>query len=81
LNFERGEEYILEQSISLDMINVVLLQFKSLSCPGPDMVTELEIIPVQASAPVVEIGAQLQQNCKLEIYIESKDFITQSFFE
>ena len=61
--------------------NVVLYKFQYKNCPGPAMKTEMEIIPVQATSPVVEVGAQLETECVLEIFIESKDLFTQSFFE
>lgn len=75
-----GEEVVLNEIVGLDMINVVLLRFDYKNCSGPEMKTEMEIIPVKNTSPVVEIGAQLE-NCTLEIFIENKDLMSNSFFE
>ena len=75
-----GEEVVLNEIVGLDMINVVLLRFEYKNCPGLAMKTEMEIIPVKNTSPVVEIGAQLE-NCTLEIFIENKDLMSNSFFE
>lgn len=75
-----GEEVVLKDIIALDMIKVMLFKFDYKNCPGPDMKTDMEIIPVKNTAPVVEVGAQLEK-CSLEIFIESKDLMSTSFFE
>ncbi len=81
LDFTKGEEFVLREISPLDMINVILYHFDYKNCPGPAMQTEMEIIPVQATSPVVEIGAQLEEKCDLLIFIESKDLMTSSLFE
>jgi len=80
VDFLAGEEVVLKEIIALDMIKVMLFKFDYKSCPGPDMKTDMEIIPVKNTAPVVEVGAQLEK-CSLEIFIESKDLMSTSFFE
>lgn len=64
--------------IPLDMISVLIYQFKLPNCPGNDFETQMEIIPVQGTSPLVEIGAQVGSNCLLEIFIETKDIYTSS---
>ena len=64
--------------IPLDMISVMLYLFKLPKCPGNDFETQMEIIPVQGTSPLVEIGAQVASNCQLEIYIETKDIYSSS---
>ena len=76
----KGSEFFVKDIIGLEMVNVVLFQLEYKKCPGPDMATEMEIIPVNNTSPVVEIGAQLE-NCTLEIFIESRDLMSPSFFE
>jgi hypothetical protein len=76
-----GEEFILKDVIGLDMIHVSLFQFQYLNCPGPSLKTDMEIIPVKNTTPVVEVGAQLEENCKFEVFIENKDLMTHSLFE
>jgi hypothetical protein len=80
MEFTAGDEVVLSEIIGLDTINVVLFKFNYKKCPGPEMKTEMEIIPVKNTSPVVEVGAQLE-NCSLEIFIETKDLMTASFFE
>ncbi len=80
VDFLEGEEVVLKDIIALDMIKVMLFKFDYKNCPGPDMKTDMEIIPVKNTAPVVEVGAQLEK-CSLEIFIESKDLMSTSFFE
>ena len=81
LDILQGQRFVLNDIIGLDAVNVVMFKFDYLNCPGPQMVTDMEIIPVKNTSPVVEIGAQLTENCKLEIFIETKDLMTTSFFE
>ena len=76
----KGQKFVIKDIIGLDMINVVLYQLEYKNCPGPQMKTGMEIIPVNNTSPVVEIGAQLEK-CTLEIFIETKDLMTPSFFE
>ena len=80
MEFTVGDEAVLSEIIGLDTINVVLFKFNYINCPGPEMKTDMEIIPVKNTSPVVEIGAQLE-NCTLEIFIENKDLMSNSFFE
>ena len=80
MEFTAGDEAVLSEIIGLDTINVVLFKFDYKKCPGPDMGTEMEIIPVKNTSPMVEVGAQLE-NCSLEIFIETKDLMSASFFE
>jgi hypothetical protein len=81
LDFLPGDQFTLKEITGLDMINVVLFHFDYHNCPGPQMSAEMEIIPVQGTGPVVEIGAQLEPKCELQIFIESKDLMTKSMFQ
>ncbi len=77
-NIPSGTAVNLYDMLPLDMINVVLYQFKLPKCPVNDFETEMEIIPVQETSPLVEIGAQVASNCLLEIFIETKDIYSSS---
>ncbi len=81
LEITKGEEVELKEAISLSPVNVVLYVFNYKNCPGPAMKTDMEIIPVQGTSPVVEIGAQLEEQCELNVYIETKDLMSKSIFE
>lgn len=80
LDLSEGDEFVLKDVIGLDMINVSLYQFEYKNCPGPELKTDMEIIPVKDTTPVIEVGAQVDK-CVLEIFIENKDVLTNSFFE
>lgn len=81
LEITAQETFILKEVIGLDMINVSLYRLQYKNCPGTAMKTEMEIIPVKNTSPVVEVGAQLEENCMLEIFIENRDLMTDSLFE
>ncbi|HXH73734.1 MAG TPA: hypothetical protein VNJ08_02125 [Bacteriovoracaceae bacterium] len=81
MDFTKGEVVLLKEQLPLSGFNVMLYIFKYIPCPGQDMQTDLEIIPVQGTSPVIEIGTQLEKGCELNVYIEVKDLFTKSFFE
>lgn len=80
VDFMAGEQVVLREVIGLDMIRVVLYKFDYKNCPGLEMKTDMEIIPVKNTSPMVEVGAQLEK-CSLEVFIENKDLMTTSLFE
>ncbi len=81
LEISRGDKVALKETVALTAVSVMLYIFDYKNCPGPAMTTEMEIIPVQGTSPVVEIGAQLEEKCELHIYIENKDLMSNSLFE
>ncbi len=81
LDIMEGEKFILNDIIGLDSINVVLFELEYKNCPGQAMKTDMEIIAVKNTSPVVEVGAQLEENCKFQVFIENKDMMSESFFE
>lgn len=81
LDVMAGEKLFLKEIAHLPMISVSLFIFDYKNCPGPQMLTEMEIIPVQETRPLVEVGIQLEANCSLEIYIETKDLMSPSFLQ
>lgn len=81
LDISRGDKVQLKETVALSAINVMLYIFDYKNCPGQAMTTDMEIIPVQETSPVVEIGAQLEEKCELNIYIETKDLMSNSLFE
>ena len=44
------------------------------------MATDMIIIPVENSSPLVEVGAEVSK-CELVIYMETKDYYNKSLFE
>lgn len=83
LDFIKGEEVTLNEIVPLAIpggFNMVLYVFDYKNCPGMEMETDLEIVPVQGTSPVVKAGAILEK-CELSVYIELKDYYSQSLFE
>lgn len=81
LEIRKGQKLFLKEVMPLGSVPVLAYIFDYKNCPGTAMTTEMEIIPVTGTKPVVEIGAQLDENCELTIYLETKDMISKSFFE
>ncbi len=81
LDISKGDTAQLTKSVGLPSIGIMLYIFDYKNCPGIAMTTEMEIIPVQETSPMIEIGAQLEENCELHIYIENKDLMSKSLFE
>jgi hypothetical protein len=81
LDIVTGDKVYLKEIAALSQINVMLYIFDYKNCPGKGMKTDMEIIPVNGTTPMVEIGAQLELNCILKVYIESRDLMSKSIFE
>ncbi len=82
LDFSKGQVLPLREVIPLSIPGALLLLyiFDYPSCPGPELSTDMEIIPVSGSNPLVEVGAQVEE-CALSMYIEMKDQRSKSLFE
>ncbi len=80
LEVVKGEKFVLKEIIGIGM-GLGLFNFEYKSCPGPEMETEVEVYPVYGTSPLVEIGAMVAVNCEFWVYVELKDFWTQSLFE
>lgn len=76
----RGQRVTLKEIVPLSSAPVALYVFDYKNCPGPALSTIMEIITVERTRPVVEIGAQLD-NCELNIYVETKDLGARALFE
>ena len=83
MSFMKGEGVYLKAVEPLAIpggFNMFLYIFDYKNCPGPQMETELEIVEVENTSPVVKAGAQLEK-CELNVYIEMKDYYKESFFK
>lgn len=80
LEFTKGEKLVFKEGVPLGAVPVMLYIFNYKNCPGPALATDMDLIPVNGTNPVVEVGAQVE-NCELNIYIENKDVASNSFFE
>jgi hypothetical protein len=83
LEVMQGQEVELKALIPLSIpgVSLALYIFDYKACPGPDMVTDQEIIPVDRTSPLVEVGVLLDAGCELNVYVELKDYYSNSLFE
>ena len=83
LDLMKGEKVRLLERIAMDIpgASLILYKFRYQNCPGMQMVTDLELVAVEDTSPVVEVGAMIQERCELYVYLETKDFYTASLFE
>lgn len=82
VDFVKGQKYKLKEIVPLSMPGALLTLyiFDFTNCPGKEMATDMEIIPVKGSTPLVEVGAQVE-DCEINMYIETKDQYNKSLFE
>ena len=83
LDLSKGEKLTLleiEEVTLSGSDNVLLYVFHYPNCPGRAMTSEMEIVPVQGTFPVVKTGALLEK-CELKFYVKNKDYNSQNLFE
>ncbi len=80
LEISQGQKFVLKEVVGITM-GLMMFNLEYKNCPGPAMETEVEIIPVNGTSPLIEVGAMVAENCELWVYVEGKDFWTNSFFE
>jgi hypothetical protein len=82
IEFFKGDKFLLKEVLNLEIPGALikLFTFDYKNCPGPELSTEMEIIPVKEINPPVEFGAQVEK-CELNIYLETKDLDYKSIFE
>lgn len=83
VNVEAGQVVVLRDRVPVAVpgFPLYLYVFDYKSCPGPAMKTDQEIIPVNNTSPLVEVGVELEEGCVLNVFLESKDYYTNSLFE
>lgn len=75
LDFSTGDEVVLKGKVALLDTGTVMYSFIYAQCTGPEMETDIEILPV------IEVEAQLRPGCELNLYIKSKNLLTHSMLE
>lgn len=79
LDFMKGETFTLKEIMPLPIgFPVFAYIFKYDNCPGTALKTDLELVMVKDSS--VEVGAQMEE-CELSVFVEGKDYYSQSLFE
>jgi hypothetical protein len=78
-----GANLKLQEKISLSMIKVELLKFDvSEYCSDSNFTTDISLIDIkQANGKVVTVGADIADDCILEVYVETSDYYSISFFK
>lgn len=78
-----GANLKLQEKISLPMIKVELLKFDvSEYCSDSNFTTDISLIDIkQANGKVVTVGADIAEDCLLEVYVETSDYYSISFFK
>jgi hypothetical protein len=76
-----SEDHFVFKKIGRASENLMVLSFQYLNCPGSEMETAMEIIPVQETVPMVEVGAQIEEDCELKIFISDRDLHSNSIFK
>jgi hypothetical protein len=62
-------------------LSLVKATFGIDGCADPAMETELMVVLPKRGAANAEVGVQIEKECRLGIFIETKDYGTPSFFK
>lgn len=78
-----GASLRLEDRMSLPMIKVELYKFDlSKYCDDNDLTTDISLIEIkQPNGKIITVGADIAEDCLLEVYLETKDSFTTSIFK
>lgn len=82
LDFTKGESFTLKEIVPLSLPGALLTLyvFDYKKCPGTEMATDMEIVDVNGTRPLVQVGAQVE-DCEMNMFIENKDIYAKSLFE
>jgi hypothetical protein len=82
IDFSKGETFKLKEIIPriIPGASLTLYLFEYKNCPGAEMVTDIEIIDVTDSRPLIQVGMKVQ-GCELNMFLENKDLSGKSLFE
>ncbi len=79
LDFIKGESYTLKEIMPLPIgFPLTAFIFRHNNCPGTALKTDVDLVTVNDSGVIV--GAILEE-CELSVYVEGKDYYTNSLFE
>ncbi len=82
LTLPKASSFKLVEAMSLPMIKVELLKFDiSEFCSESQSISDIKLVDIkQASGLIVTVGADLAEDCIMEVFVETKDIYTNSFF-
>ncbi len=75
-----GHDTILKEIQPLDGISVVQYVFTPETCRTPSEESEMELVLPEDGKSGSEVGVQLRADCRLEIFVETKDLNGLSFY-
>jgi hypothetical protein len=79
LDFTKGEKFTLKEIMPLPVgMPLMAFIFSYHHCPGLAVKTDVELVTVDDSR--VTVGAALEE-CELSIYVEGKDYYSNSLFK
>jgi hypothetical protein len=83
LELPKNSKIELVEAMSLPMIKVELLKFDiSEFCNDGESISDIKLIDIkQPSGLIVTVGADLAEDCVMEMFVESKDVYTNSIFK
>ncbi len=83
LNLPINSKIELVEVMSLPMIKVELLKFDiSEYCNDGESISDIKLIDIkQSSGLIVTVGADLAEDCVMEMFVETKDIDTNSLFK
>lgn len=77
----KGQLLKLQNVKPLPMINVYMAEFSVTKCTDMNMATEMVLVEVkQPDSKIVSVGVDMTYGCKLEVFIEKKDYSSRSIF-
>lgn len=75
----KGQSLKLQNIKPLPMIDVYMAEFHVSKCTDNNMTTEMILVEVkQPNNKLVSVGVDLTYGCKLEVFIEKKDYSSKS---
>jgi hypothetical protein len=77
LELPAGEPFVLKYVTGGAGLGILTFHYPN--CPGSQMETEVEVIPVKNSP--IEIGAMVAEGCELWVFVELKDYFTPAIFK
>jgi hypothetical protein len=83
LELPKNSKIELVEAMSLPMIKVELLKFDiSEFCNDGESISDIKLIDIkQSSGLIVTVGADLAEDCVMEMFVETKDVYTNSIFK
>ena len=77
----KGSRFELIEISNLNMIKVHLHKYKISNCPANNIETDLQLILVKQPRGSTSVGVNLTRGCVVEVFIDMKEYNTNSFLE